>query len=339
MDFTEYLTYRAATLAARPDVLDAGETRIVHALGHLRTPVESLPVPEHAHRCHLAEFWLDHFGLDRSLKARTLISQGVRHSLGLLFWQYAAQGLRVAIPRDVYPAYDVIARAEGLQVMPYGTWPVSSLLTELFCRDDAEQLDVILITNPLKPRVRRMSSQGEVRLLKDWLKKDSRRRVVIDAVYQFSAPFDAPTLELLATNQVVLLHSLSKSWVRPLVMGVALVPDADVEMLTPAFRAEPPLQDNLRLAQGLLTGDGQFPVRLVGELVARREMLQERLEERGCLVRLSPEVPSYLFPARISHEELLADYNVLAIPASVFGSPLPNRSVLSSLAMPGAPAL
>jgi aspartate/methionine/tyrosine aminotransferase len=324
MNFSEFSAYKTSLLERAVPLLDASETRIVPSLGALATSISALTLPKKAHRCHLAEFWLDNFQLERSLKPRTLISRGVRHSLSLLFQLWAREAKVALLPNDVYPVYRQLADDFELEVEEYSMWPGAERGTDI----DA---DVILVTNPAKPRGTALT-ENEVLALEQWLRRNPERRLVIDAVYNFDAPLDAATLRLMQTDQVIVIHSLSKSWVRPLVMGVALVPEQDVESLTPIFRAAPPGQYELQLAQALLTQDGDFPVKLVAELARRRDNLQAMLHEHGCGLNLEASVPTYLFVVEMAFEKMLDRHGVLGIPLSVFGRDAQRHCVLSSLA-------
>lgn len=322
--FTNFSREKAAILAAQPRVLDLTETNVVRALSRIRPDPVALDLPERTHRCHLAEFWLDLFALPTSWKPRVLVSQGVRHSLRLLFTVYAASGLRVLLPDHVYPVYADIANTARLSWQTYPTLP------RLAFRG-LEDADVLLLCHPVKPLGAFLSS-NELASIKAWLIGDRRRRVLIDAVYTFGTSFEPSTLELIGTGQAILLHSLSKGWVHPNIAGVALVADADIEQLTPVFRRSPPPGENLRLAHALLTQAGDFPDALQAELAFAEERLCDVLAQRGVAMPGAQGCPPrYLFVLQTDWRELLDRHGVLALPASVFGSPLPWHSVVSSL--------
>jgi len=286
-------------------------------------------LPKHAHRCHLAEFWLDYSGLPASFKAQTLISKGVRHSLGLLFDIWAKAGINVLIPKDVYPVYGSIARAANLHHSEYPSMPTSAW-------PDLTTVDVILVTNPAKPRGTSLDAR-EFSTITEWLKDGGHRRVVIDAVYNLDSKLDSATLQLMETGQAVVLHSLSKSWLRPQVFGVALIPASDIELLTPLFRAANVNPGDLCLAQALLTQDRQFPLKLLKELGGLQRKLEHRLFSKGYVPPLTSSSATYLFVVNEPAEKLLSRHRVLALPLSVFGSCEGGLSVVSSL--PSVPIL
>lgn len=329
MEFAQFMAMRAQILAQPDAPLDAAETRVTQALRELIPPAGQLNLPPKAHRCHLAEFWLAHYQLPAGYKTRALICKGVRHSLSLLFKAWALEDKTVLLPGDVYPVYGQLAQAAGLRHHHYPLFPQAGWQSASHA-----EADVILITNPAKPRASALSS-NEVSALASWLAQNPQRRVVIDAVYNFQAPLDAATLALLAGGQTMVLHSLSKSWLHPLVMGVALIPRQDIERYTALFRAESPGQAQLQLAHALLNDAAQFPATLVQELAQRRHNLQAALLARGCSLNLPASVPAYLFAAETGFEEMLNQHRILALPLSVFGSRLQNHCVLSSLAMRG----
>ncbi len=327
MDFAAFSAHRAHLLASQPALLDAAETRISHGLAALIAASAPQALPPHAHRCHLAEFWLAHFQLPASYKPRALISQGVRHSLRLLFQQAASAGQRALIPADVYPVYQQLAQAAGLRWQSYPMWPQAD-----WSASTLAETDLLLITNPAKPRASTLGAQ-EVASLESWLAGAPHRRLLIDAVYQFMPPFDSATLRLLAGEQTIVLHSLSKSWLRPQVMGVALLPQQDIALHTALFRANPPTQPALQLAQALLTERSALPAELVAHLHLQRQHLQQALAARGCTRPLSSQVPTYLFPLEKAFDALLEQHQILAIPGSVFGITQPDVCVLSSLGL------
>lgn len=327
MDFSEFSGFKAQVLAQDEPPFDASETCIVRSLAGLATPINQLSFPDKAHLCEVAERWLDYFQLGRSLKPRTLISTGVRHSLSLLFKIWASEGKVVLIPDNVYPVYAQLAQAEGLAFKGYSPWPDAWSLS-------SAKADIILVTNPAKPRGSALSA-AEGAALENWLRQAPHRRVVVDAAYNFCTPFDPGTLRLMASDQTIVLHSLSKSWVRPLVMGVALVPEQDIERFSHSFRAASHFQPELRLAHALLAHDTAFPSALVVELRRLREKLQEVIFAQGCSRNLEATVPTYLFVVEIPFEKMLVQHGVLGIPLSVFGRDSNRHCVLSSLGLAG----
>lgn len=323
--FCEFLTLKSHILVAQPDVLDCSETRMAQVLQpHLADP-QTLDLPPQGYRCHVASHWLSYFGLASELKPQVLVSQGVRHGLQALFGHYAEAGKRILLPSDVYPVYLDMAQRAGLAWQGYEAW----------AGFDAQPLgdaDVLLLTNPLKPKGTRLTEQ-EASTVLGWLQADPGRRVLVDVVYTFENQLDPMTRRLFDHGQALVLHSLSKGWAQPLVAGVALVPASDAPELTNVFRCLPVDRERLSLAEALLTQGTEHPRLLATLLQQKAVALAQQLASRGAPVPASLKNPlpgQYLFALDCSWEHLLERHGVLALPLSVFGSTR-NGCVVSSL--------
>ena len=173
----------------------------------------------------------------------------------------------------------------------------------------------------------------------NWLDASPHRHLLMDCVYDLSAPFHATTQKLQATGRAILLHSVTKGWLWPKTFGVALIGEGHSQFES-AFHNDSPAPDQLRLAQRFLSTDTNCPSRVVTALQSRAPKLFAALPDPVCASLLLDPVclaPScYLFPVRIRAEELLRQHNILAIPASVFGADL-DGSILTSLAGVFAP--
>jgi aspartate/methionine/tyrosine aminotransferase len=336
MNFRDFMKQRPSLLEQYPGVLDLTETSVVSALGHMRPEPTSREMPEKAHRCHLAEFWLDAFSLSRTLKPQALISQGVRHSLDILLAHYARQGARALLPADIYPVYLDIAQAHALD---YAVYPAEDSLEQALATTTC---DVLLVTSPAKPWGRWLDEK-ELGAIRAWLSGAPHRRVIVDCVYTWDGVLDAQSMALFETGQGYLLHSLSKGWLRPLVMGVALVPEQDVPLWTPVFRNLSLAQDNLRVAQTLLTAHTHFPSRysttlrdaqnrLAAALLGRDVDIARVTNLAAPIGSFAPAVPlRYHFIIEQDWEVLLCHHGILALPLSVFGAGDGARSVVTSL--------
>lgn len=324
MNFAEFQTYRAARLAAAPGLVDLAETNLWRSLTDA-IPLLSETPEARVHRCHLARDWLTAFGLSESLAARAFVSRGVRDSLARVFAVLARQGARLAIPEDVYPVYGQLADAAGLSYTTFATVPEPTF------PDDVEWL---LLPNPLKP-LGRWLSPNEVASLCSWLAADSRRRLLLDAVYAFDTRWHRSTRALWDTKQTIVLHSLSKGWLRPKVFGVALTPEADADLLAPSFREDPPSQAQLHIARQLLNEHATLPEKVASILAERRGRMLASLPEsiRAELETRASGTAGYLVAVQASHEQLRERHGVLSIPLTVFGSQREDICVLSSLGM------
>jgi hypothetical protein len=227
--------------------------------------------------------------------ARALVCEGVRAALALIL-----ADVEVALPRDVYPVYWQLAK----RAVAFDTFPTFTL-------PDARY---VVMPCPLKLHGRAWTAQ-EFAHAKAWLRADPQRRLILDGVYSFADPLTAGVLELVATDQAILVDSMSKGWLHEKVFGTALVPEQDVARWTPMFRAAPPSQAALFTARALLERD--VPL----DLAARCARTIDKLAERG-IAASAPE-RGYLIPVDLDPEVALSR-GVLLIPFSVFGGTRPT---------------
>ena len=324
MKFSEFQKLRSKILSENDGVIDCSETNLYASLTRLNS-VQAADTTQTVHRCHLATDWTNYFGLPTDLSRRALISCGVRDSLSLLFRHYAERGARVWLPADNYPVYVELARAAGLSPREFPTLPEPIWPDET----PAEGDEVLVVTNPLKPLGRFLTS-AEVSILKSWLGRSSHRRIILDTVYTFEERMHRTTLDLFATGQAIILHSLTKGWLHPRLFGVALVPENDAESLTPIFRAQPPPQLNLALARDLMSRHAEMPKAIAQELGTARARLLATLP--GPIQIAQPgDASGYFMTVHRPWSELLKDFRVLSLPAAVFGSDRGDYSILSSL--------
>jgi aspartate/methionine/tyrosine aminotransferase len=340
--FEQFAAVKEQLLDRAPELLNLSETRMASTLAPWVRSPESLEMPAEGYRCHVAEEWLACFNLPAGWKPRALVTQGVRHSLKCLLASFAAQSKRVLLPSDVYPVYLTLARETECTVATYESVTATGLASAV-----SDQVDIIIVCEPFKPRGSAMSGL-EREALARWLAGGRHRRLVVDAVYLFGVELPPTLLSLVASDQVVVLHSLSKGWARPLAAGIALVPQQDVAVLTPVFREQAVDKEGLRLAQGLLSGVRAEPMRLAGVLERKHHTLQAVLRSRAqrpCdafeAVWRRPNLDGqYLFLVQAPWLKLLAQHGVLALPHSTFGGTSAQLSVVSTLTMaPHAPGV
>jgi aspartate/methionine/tyrosine aminotransferase len=324
MNFSDFQKLRDRTLHEPKGTLDCAATNLYAALAHLIPPDSSAPKAT-IHRCHLAGEWAQRFGFAREAESRALVSRGVRDSLALLFGHYAGRNARLWLPSDNYPVYGDLARAAQIAPQEFPTLPEPSWPDAAPWRES----ELLLVTNPLKPLGRWLTAH-DIASLTAWLARSPQRRVILDAVYTFDTCFHPSTLALLATGQTILLHSLTKGWLHPRLFGTALVPEADVPALTPVFRAQPPPQANLARARELMGRHPEMPSAVSAELAAARERLVSMLPAQFPKSARAL-APGYFHVIETGWSALLEKENVLGLPATVFGSPRENITILSAL--------
>ncbi|MER5638507.1 aminotransferase class I/II-fold pyridoxal phosphate-dependent enzyme [Kitasatospora sp. NPDC002227] len=332
MRFEDFQDFRRRQLTESPSLLDAAETNVYRALAALRPepPTDLRTV----YRCDLARTWLRRYELPEEWSRRAMVCRGVRHGLEVVFRRLHAERARLWLPSDVYPVYFELARAAGLAPASYPTLPAPTLPAPALPGEAAtDRPEYLLLANPSKPLGRHLS-EPECSALISWLDDAPHRYLLIDTVYDLAAPFAAGTRRLLATGRAVLLHSVTKGWLWPRTFGVVLL-GPDQSDLAEAFRAQPPTQDQLRLADRLLTDHADLPHRVAEELTTRADRLFDRLpaEVLGAIPTASRTSPgNYFFPVDIPSETLRHEHGVLALPATVFGDTTWPGSVLTSLA-------
>ena len=324
MKFAEFEAFRTKLLSAHSNVLDCAETNVYRALSNWAVPPTSMSETR-VHRCHLASEWTSYFGFEPAIAGRVLVSCGVRDSLTRLFAHYSTERARLWLPEDNYPAYGELATNAKLsyrtfKTLPEPRWPATE-------PDTGREL--LLVTNPLKPRARWLSDT-DIEALSTWLAKSPARRLLLDVVYTFATRFDAATLRLFDTNQTIILHSVTKGWLHPRLFGVALVPAQDTVDLKPIFRAVAPTQQSLTRAREMLGAHAKMPGLLAAQLVRAREQLLNALPADAPIPWVC-DAPGYFAPVSALWSDLLDQHRVLGIPATAFGSSQEHITILSSL--------
>lgn len=291
------------------------------ALSDLAPALPEAP-PERDARA-LERVWREAFHLPRSgpgAEARVLLGRGVRDLLRTLFQHFAREGRVLLAPSDVYPVYHALAAGAGLPVRAFPTCPAP----ELPSQPPRSEPEVLLLPEPLMP-LGRFLSDPELRALEAWLDADSRRLVVLDAVYTFAPRFSPATERLLGTGQALLLHSLAKGHLHPDLAGFGLVPEGVARGLD--VSGEPALDVTaLRQACFLLERHRELPARV-----------QARFEEQWGRVRAAVGTPPFDIPrtgyfstSALGFEALL-ERGWLAVPGPVFGPPEARWSAVTCL--------
>ena len=257
---------------------------------------------------------------------RAFVTGGVRDGLDTLFRHLLGKPCLLWLPEDNYPVYHELATAHGHRPKTFPTLPVVQWPEEA-PPVSAEQ-EWLLVTHPLKPRGRSVDNHDAESLLR-WLATDDRRRVLLDTVYRLELRFDDLILRLLATKQVIVLHSLTKGWLNPRCFGVVLMPEQDVPVWNPVFRDKPPSQAHLATARHLMSHHSDLPGNVARSLRAAQRDLFEAIPSLPC-EPMPVDPASYFVPVACRWDTLL-DLGILGLPASVFGSPRDDLTLLSSL--------
>lgn len=321
MDYRKYLDYRQSVLASWPGVIDAGDLDFYGKFDRA-VKVDGLSGHKNGniHRCHLVEDFLRVYNLDVD-KGLIGFSEGVRHTLSVLMEEFKDR--KWLLPNDNYPFYLETARVNSLKYETFATLQTGSLAD---LRDSKGAGDILLLTYPLKPSGNRYS-MFDWAFLRAWLGADSKRMILIDAVYSFDLSEEKELLEFFnESDQVTILYSLSKVFSSPRTAGFTFTRNEDIRNL---LKALPRDDEKMELSYSLLNSESG--IRRSGAI---RDFVRERFSRAVALelVPASASKDSYLFYVPHGASTLL-DSGIIAIPVSVFGS-FSFGSVISTLSLP-----
>jgi hypothetical protein len=328
VNFAAFQLWREKQLRENPRLLDCAETNLYRSLEGMQPKFSDGQALRQIHRCDLARLWLNRYGFPEILSRHALVCRGVRHALSIIFNELARKEAVLLMPGDVYPVYAELAQAAGNGPRLFSTLPEAKIPSD----GGTDRTEYLLIANPWKPLGRFLTNQ-ECAALETWLAAAPNRYLLVDCVYDLGAPFHGTTQKLFRTGRAILLHSITKGWLRPKIFGIALFGKTHPQ-LEVAFRNDPPAPEQLRMANKFLTDDANLPCLVVDELFNRKRKLLASLPE--AVTREFPLDPAdtapgcYFFPVRVEAGELLQRHGLIAIPASAFGS-VWSGSILTSL--------
>lgn len=312
MNYKEFLVYKKQILENNPQLINCAENDLYSYFSFENKYKEvDGHVNGNIHRCHLVEDWLNYYSLSQNYKKFIGVSDGVRHSLGLLVEEFAEK--KWLIPKDVYPFYQSLIQEKETPYSEYRTLGTDCLFIDLV------KADILLITYPLKPLGRDILD-NELWRIKNWLSEDSGRRLVIDAVYLQSKYELNLLMDLFKSNQVYILFSLSKSWCLPNTLGITFIPEQDL-FVKEVFKTLKKTDLSLNLAYQALNLN-----------IERPSVIKNRHKKNYLEMKKHINLPifsgGYFFYLRGSHNDLLS-IGIFTIPASVFGGSF--GSVVSTL--------
>lgn len=266
--------------------------------------------------------WQDRFAVECDADC-ALVTSGARPALGLIFSRLKAQGYDLWLPEDVYPEYWNLADEVGLCRHPFVTLPTPHFGP----LDNMPATAALLLPQPLMPLGRYLSID-EVEVVRSLLLQNPRRRLILDAVYHFDNRLDPATRSLWQAGQTYVVHSLAKSWLLPNTLGVVLTPPGEAESMP----TEPLADDIAGRAIEALRRFPAMPQQV--EAVLRRQWgaLTDRI--RAAVPGWEPPSTGYFSLVAAPFEYLLQRHDILAVPASVFGSRREDLSVISCLYYP-----
>lgn len=311
MDYEAFLAWRAR-LRQQPALLDLGEPNLYRSLAGQLPTITASPSLEARYRCHVAERYLERLDLTVP-KERALVTHGVRRSLSAIFHALAARGSIVALPSDVYPVYLTLAAEAGVRVHLY-----EARTGQLGALAD---VDALVVCAPLKP----WGGLGPLAAARAWARALPGRLLVVDSAY--ATPPLPDVRAPIAGDEAVVLSSLSKGWLLPDHVGLAVLPSWATELRS-ALAALAKDERKYAIGYAALTEHADRPAQVAAALRARAAQLDALTRARPAL--RAGACHGYFAVAERSAEELVAA-GVLGIPATVFGGPA-HLTVLSSLA-------
>lgn len=329
MDFADFAQQRTRLLSAssRPaDLVDGANTNLYGTLAHHDTSrfpqIAASTDPRAAHRCHLAEAFLSHLGLSQSgYKSRTLISQGVRYSLSLIFKQLAHEhAAQLILPSDVYPVYAVLAKEAGLA---HETYAARAHLP--WTRLESHFGWCLLVCDPLKPWGGGLDNDQWDRLAE--VATATGSLVLIDRAYDLSLPAGLRS-HLEQQSPFAILGSLSKGWLSPLRGGLVLASERQAQSWRPAFQQAACDTQAIRRAYAALRDHPDRPGQVGAAIAKSRHQMLSQLAARQ--IPVSDPGAGYFLTTPLSPPDLLA-CGVLGLPPSVFGAQEEPGCVISTL--------
>ena len=230
-------------------------------------------------------------------------SNGVRALLQELFKYFTKLDYQLNIPEDVYPEYF------NLTPMNARVFHYASCRREKFDFSE-DEFCISLIANPLIPEGRYLT-KAELLVLDDWLLENNNCWIIFDTVYDYclhSLDFE------FRSNNIIFVNSLSKINLTPAASGWALS-----KTKLPGFEPVPVLE----LDQELISA--------IQNEYARAWKIINNKFYIGKEFNWQPPSVGYLSLINKNFKLLLSEYNLAAIPASIFGVKGDEFSVISCL--------
>jgi len=241
--------------------------------------------------------------LDMSKGYHLKQASGVRELLSELLSYFSDLGYHLNIPEDVYPEY--FNRApQNANISSY-----SSCLRTRFLFHKTNY-SLALVANPLIPEGRYLSST-ELNELDQWLNEDTNRWLIFDTVYDYK--FHSLGFSF-KSDRIIYMNSLSKINLNPSKQGWALC-----KTKLPGFE----------LTQGVKI-DYDLACSIQNTYDKAWESINDIFNSKRIHNWIPPEV-GYLSLIKKNYMELLEDFDVAAIPASIFGIRKKTLSVISCL--------
>jgi aspartate/methionine/tyrosine aminotransferase len=313
MDFKAYKLWQKAYLEKHPDIFRADCMNPFISMNYLLEDVEYRS--QNVTQEMLYKKWQEVNNVKISSE-KLVLTRGVRHSLSKLFHLFKEE--TIYMPQDVYPRYFELAhenRVESFVTYPKVDWQVLNGVED----------SVVLLTIPFTPMGKPIDEEA-LKELESLLKRGNR--LIIDAVYDYDVQNNFQKLEPLFKQGVVFwLHSLSKTYLSPEVLGISYVSSSAYKSyFESAF-------DNYHFQNEVSYGRAYDIMRSKPTLPDLQQQEFRKgfayLSENTGLTIEQSEI-AYCAVVEESFEALL-ERNILGVPSSVFGSQNPNLTIVTGL--------
>jgi aspartate/methionine/tyrosine aminotransferase len=306
MNFKEYKVWQKEYLKTHPNIFRADCLNPFKSMDYLLKELKFTSTAREEEEVY--SLWKSINKIDIP-KENLALSIGVRDSLARLFEIFKDKDIH--IPKDIYPRYFELSKHN--KVKHFSTYPLI----------DWEALKriknaIILLTIPFTPMGSILDKEGILHL--QTLIKNNY--IIIDSVYAYDFTEQFNTLKaLLKTQKVFLLHSLSKTYLCPEILGINYIPQAYQK----DFKSKKNYQRDFSRAYDILKQSPKLP------------SLQAKAFEKGLDfftqktgLELAQNKEAYFRVIKIPFQTLL-ERNILSVPASVFGSEREDLSVVTGL--------
>lgn len=311
MNYQEYRAAKESFLESNPLRLDCMNTQ--KALSDFVPLAITSPI-EHS-VAEAISAWQSATKLNLENK-QVITDCGIRSLLSNLFEMIKLNQMTIILPKDVYPVY-----AQLLKGYPYHQYQtIPDLDLEILGKKD-DHTTALLLTLPLMP-LGRYLKRKEVSIIMNWLTADQSRLLIIDAAYAFDKDYQIYE-QFISTDQCICLFSLSKPWLLPSQFGMAVGANKLIELY---------FQQQIKLTTdwvGTFCEHPALPQKLQSVFFAEWDRLSASIN--AFHPNWQPPEVGYFSTVNITFDQLLKEFNVLGVPASVFGSDCSDVTVISCL--------
>jgi histidinol-phosphate/aromatic aminotransferase/cobyric acid decarboxylase-like protein len=248
--------------------------------------------------------------------------QGIRELLAGVMDHERGRLDELWLPADVYPVYGDLARAAGHAPRSFATLPEP----DWTFLDRTAARSGLLLPIPLSPRGR-LPTPTELDALIRWLERTPESLLMVDAAYTYEFSACRPmTQALFETGRCILLWSCSKPWLLSRSLGLAAMPASRASSLRD--RIAPPSASAMAAVVSRLEGLPDLPRRQ--QAAFRREWSRIEPRVRAIVPEWRPPETGYFSVVARPFSEVLERFDMLGVPASVFGSGA-ERTVVTCL--------